>query len=241
MAAHSQNGSPRHQTSQRGLEGWGDMDASASESLDRVHRLRRRGSGAADRGQGRLVKGSDSMKGFPNQISNIQKLADGLRVLKDLTDAGQVADDSSFGEALLWEGIISPGRSGGDVRSYLSGMSRRAPSNQSHRTSARGVKEFFVRAGLAERTGDALIVSELGNSLVASLVQSDGDRFIQNWKLAMVNVVAEDNQGASHPYRLMLRLLKARPWNAKGVLRVGAGGGERLGQRVRADSCFARP
>ena len=123
-----------------------------------------------------------------------------MRVLKDLTDAGQVADDSSFGEALLWEGIIRPGRSSGDVRSYLSsGMSRRAPSNQSHRRSARGVKEFFVRASLAERTGDALIVSELGNSLVASLVQSDDDRFIQNWKLAMMNAVAEDNQGASHP------------------------------------------
>lgn len=151
------------------------------------------------------------MKGFPNQISNVQKLADGLRVLKELADAGQVADDSSFGEALLWAGVISPGRSGGDVRSYLSRMSRRAPSNQSHRTSARGVKEFFVRAGLAERTGDAFTVSELGNALVSSLVRSDNDGFIQNWKRAMMNAVAEDDQGVSHPYRIMLRLLKERP------------------------------
>ena len=134
-----------------------------------------------------------------------------MRVLKDLTDAGQAADDSSFGEALLWAGIINPGRSGGDVRSYLSGMIRRAPSNQSHRRSARGVKEFFVRAGLAERTGDALIVSELGNSLVESLLQSDRDSFVQNWKVAMMNAVAVDGRGTSHPYRIMLRLLKARP------------------------------
>ena len=174
------------------------------------------------------------MKGFPNQISNIQKLSDGLRVLKDLTDAGQVADDSSFGEALLWEGIISPGRSGGDVRSYLSGMSLRAPSNQSHRTSARGVKEFFVRAGLAERTGDALIVSDLGNSLVESLLQSDRDSFVQNWKVAMMNAVAVDGRGTSRPYRIMLRLLKARPGTPRALCALA------LEARNDSDSEFER-
>ena len=174
------------------------------------------------------------MKGFPNQISNVQKLANGLRVLKDLTDAGQVADDSSFGEALLWEGVINPGRSGGDVRSYLTQMSLRSPMNQSHRRSARGIKEFFVRTGLAERTCDDFIVSELGNALVSSLVRSDNDGFIQNWKHAMMNAVAEHEQGVSHPYRIMLRLLKERPGTSRALCALA------LEARNDSDSEFKR-
>ncbi len=151
------------------------------------------------------------MKGFPNQISNIQKLADGLQVLKDLSAAGQVADDQSLGEALLRAGVVSPGRSGEDVSAYLSRMSGLAPSNQSHRTAARGVKEFFARTGLATRTGDVFAMTALGDAIVDSRLNPGDGEFAQNWKLAMLNAVAEDERGISHPYAIMLRLLQARP------------------------------
>ena len=39
------------------IGGLGDMDASASESLDRVHRLRRRGSGRRIEGRGAASNG----------------------------------------------------------------------------------------------------------------------------------------------------------------------------------------
>ena len=151
------------------------------------------------------------MKGFPNQISNIQKLADGLQVLKDLSAANRVADDKSLGEALLRAGVVSPGRSGEDVSSYLNRMSGLAPSNQSHRTAARGVKEFFARTGLATRTGDSFAMTALGNAILDSRLNSRDDEFAQNWKRAMLSAVAEDERGTSHPYLIMLRLLQARP------------------------------
>lgn len=151
------------------------------------------------------------MKGFPNQISNIRKLADGLQVLKDLSAADQVADDQSLGEALLRAGVVSPGRSGEGVSAYLSRMSGLAPSNQSHRTAARGIKEFFARTGLATRTGDVFAMTALGDAIVDSRLNPGGGEFARNWKRAMLNAVAEDERGISHPYTIMLRLLQARP------------------------------
>lgn len=150
------------------------------------------------------------MKGFPNQISDVRKLTTALNTLSELVGDNRSTDDASLGEALLRAEVIKPGRSGEDIDSYLARMNSLPPSNQSPRTTARGLKELLVRTRFLVREDDVLSLSDLGNSLLESQTQGD-DAFRQVWREAMRGAWAEDNKGISHPYRIMLRLLEARP------------------------------
>ena len=155
------------------------------------------------------------MKGFPNQISDITKLTAALDVLSAQIEQGESTDDGSFGRALLLQGIIKPGRSGEDINAYLERMNSLPPSNQGHRTSARGIKEMFIRAGLAMVTGDGFRLTEQGKMLLRLSTDYDADAVRQYWGKVMWNATARDEEGESHPYRIMLRLLASRPGTSR--------------------------
>ena len=151
------------------------------------------------------------MKGFPNQIAKIEKLTVALSILSELLTTGGSSDDKSFGESLLWGGVIRAGRSGGDIATYIDHMNTLSPSNQSHRTTARGVKEFFVRVGVVCRTVDSFYLTDSGHRILESWESGNHIAPNQDWKRAMRNATSVDDDGVSHPYRIMLKLLAQRP------------------------------
>ena len=51
------------------------------------------------------------MKGFPNQVSDLETLSSALKVLVELKQAGKnPRDDGVFGEALIRQGILGTGQ-----------------------------------------------------------------------------------------------------------------------------------
>ena len=155
------------------------------------------------------------MKGFPNQIADINKLTTALDVLHAQIEQGESTDDGSFGRALLLQGVIKPGRSGNDIDAYLERMNSLPPSNQGHRTTARGIKEMFIRAGLVIVTGDGFQLSEPGETLLRLRSDNDTDGVRQHWGKVMWNATARDEEGESHPYRIMIRILASRPGTSR--------------------------
>ena len=157
------------------------------------------------------------MKGFPNQISDITKLTTALHVLSEQLEQGESIDDGSFGRALLLQGVIRPGRTGGDINAYLERMNTRPLSNQSHRTTARGIKEMFVRTGLVIVTEGGFHLTDIGTRLLSLRVADDADAVRQYWGTVMWNATARDEEGESHPYRIMLRMLASRPGTSRAL------------------------
>lgn len=152
------------------------------------------------------------MKGFPNQVTKIDKLTNALSVLSRIIDDGDAYDDDSLGEALLAAGVINPGHGYSDIPAYLEATRSKPPSNQSHRTSARGIREFLSRAGLINTDHGVLELTTAGDRLLQVHGSNDQDRFVAEWKVIARNISAIDNEGRlSHPYRVMLRMLSARP------------------------------
>ena len=152
------------------------------------------------------------MKGFPNQVTSINKLTTALGILSNIIDAGGQHDDDSFGEALLRGGVINPGSGYADVDAYLQATRLKSPSNQSHRTSARGLKEFLNKADLTHISAEMFNLTAAGRHLLEVFGTNDVDSLNSEWKMVARNIWAIDSEGnISHPYRVMLRLLTARP------------------------------
>ncbi|MCY3544082.1 MAG: hypothetical protein OXH22_08575 [Chloroflexi bacterium] len=157
------------------------------------------------------------MKGFPNQIADIDKLTTALDVLSAQIAQGESTDDGSFGRALLFQGVIKPGRSGYDINAYIERMNNLPPSNQSHRTTARGIKEMFIRTELVMVTEGSFQLSKLGETLLSLRSDNDVDGVRQHWGKVMWNATARDEEGESHPYRIMLRILASHPGTSRAL------------------------
>ncbi len=152
------------------------------------------------------------MKGFPNQIADISKLTIALFVLAERIDSGLPVDDDSYGEALLRQEVIRPGRGGETIDQYLGRMRHNAPSNQSHRTTARQLKEFFRIANLVRDEGEYLELVEAGESLLNHWASHDEAIWRDQWRMVANNIaLMDEHETISHPYRIMLRLLAERP------------------------------
>ena len=158
------------------------------------------------------------MKGFPNQVANIDKLTIAYWSLVQRLEAGSSVDDDAYGEALLRDQVISY-RGGETIATYLVRMRERVPSGQSHRTAARGVKEFFARAGLIDESiTDA---SSQGRALLESWDRGDQSEVVECWRAIARDIQAFDaDRHTSHPYRLLLRLLAVRPGTPRALCAV---------------------
>ncbi len=152
------------------------------------------------------------VKGFPNQVTNITKLTMALKVLPDIIDANGPHDDDSFGESLLRHGVINPGRGYTDIDAYLQASRLKSASNQSHRTSARALKEFMAKCSAIHTQAGVLRLTDSGFRLLDAFGTNDNQRLYAEWKSTVRNIWAADGEGnISHPYQVMLRLLTARP------------------------------
>lgn len=152
------------------------------------------------------------MKGFPNQISSIAKITQALRIVSEAIDSEGQHDDDSIGELLLRNGVINPSPGHSGVDSYLELSRQKNPSNQSHRTAARGLKEILHLADLVEMQNSELRLTASGHRLLEAFASDGSSGLTAEWKSVARNIQAFDSQGSvSHPYRVLLRMLVARP------------------------------
>jgi len=153
------------------------------------------------------------MKGFPNQVADLRKLAMGMGTLLRLVAQGDDAkDDGVFGEELVRAGVAGTGHTPMPVEEYLKQQRKKRSSNQSFRTTARGLREFYRLLGLIDDSGARVIVSELGRQAArfagAPLDQDQRDF----WRVVIRNVAHYGGQAEqSHPYQVLLRLVGRKP------------------------------
>lgn len=152
------------------------------------------------------------MKGFPNQVAELGKLAAGMQVLVRLADADANArDDGVFGEALVRAGVAGTGHKPMPVEDYLRQQLTKPPGNQSFRTTARGLRELYRLLGFIDDSGPRVVVTDLGR-LAADCADRPMDAGQLNfWRRAIVNITLDDGGEISHPYQVLLRLIEQRP------------------------------
>src|SRR5262245_15853702 len=108
------------------------------------------------------------MKGFPNQIADLAKLANGLRCIEVLLDNGKnPKDDGVLGKALVGQGVLGTGHKPIAIDKYILEQLKKGPSNQSFRTSARGLRELYRYLGLIDDSGSTLAVTPEGRQAAA--------------------------------------------------------------------------
>ncbi|HEX2613454.1 MAG TPA: hypothetical protein VHO02_07660, partial [Fibrobacteria bacterium] len=151
------------------------------------------------------------MKGFPNQISDIQKLTEVLLAFHELVVAGKnIHDEAVVGEALVRKELIG-GRGKMSPEEYLKSQLKKTRSNQSYRATARGLNELFRILGLVEGDGVSNLTT-LGTSIVEAAKSRSREEIIAFWKPAIHTLGHRDKDGfQSHPYQVLLRLVANHP------------------------------
>ena len=157
------------------------------------------------------------MNGFPNQVANLEKIALGMRTLVRLVDDGDNAkDDGVFGEELVRAGVAGTGHRHMPVDQYINEQLTRQPSNQSFRTTARGLRELYRLLGFIDDSGLQVVVTPLGRQ-AATFAGQPFVTQIDFWRSTIrVMVHSTDQANASHPYQVLLRLVGQKP----GIIRA---------------------
>lgn len=154
------------------------------------------------------------MKGFPNQVADLGKLSQGLSCIVDLLSTGvDPKDDGVFGEALVRAHVLGTGHRPAPVDTYLREQRRKPASDQSHRTSARGLRELYRLFDLIEDTGPDLNVTSNGNR-IASLARPTrlSRQLVNVWQNVATNFEHFGGDStASHPYQVLLQLIARKP------------------------------
>lgn len=152
------------------------------------------------------------MKGFPNQVVDLGKVATAVRVAAELLDSGvNVRSDDSFGEALVRAGVAGRGRPPLPVDAYLAQQRLKPVGGQSFRTTARGIRELLRAMGLSKDTGTVFALTPLGREAAARPAAAMVGEEREFWRSVIVRIVHHDNEGLSHPYQVLLRLVAASP------------------------------
>src|SRR5437773_1345254 len=103
------------------------------------------------------------MKGFPNQVADLTKIATAINDMANLVDAGANArNDGVFGEALVRSGVAGTGHRPMPVEDYLARQRLNTPDRQSFRTTARGLRQLFRLMELIDDSGAQVTVTNLG-------------------------------------------------------------------------------
>jgi hypothetical protein len=152
------------------------------------------------------------MKGFPNQIADLTKLAKGMACLTRLVDAGANAkDDGVFGQALVRSGVAGTGHTPRPIETYIREQLAKDRSSQGFRTTARGLRELYRLMGFIDDSGPDIDITRLGRR-AATFANSplEGEQ-VNFWRRVIRDLTHTDNQGVSHPYLVLLRLVARRP------------------------------
>lgn len=153
------------------------------------------------------------MKGFPNQIADLGKLAQGMRCIAQMiADELNPRDDEVLGEALLRARVIRPGRRGETLQQYLRVQRQKPRSGQSFQTSARLLRELYRLLGLIDDVEGRVNVTAEGLQAATFAGQPLGPVQIGFWRRRICNLRHSGGDPTeSHPYRVLLRLIGQRP------------------------------
>ncbi|MFZ5791442.1 MAG: hypothetical protein ACOY3L_12160 [Pseudomonadota bacterium] len=152
------------------------------------------------------------MKGFPNQVAELPKLAVAMRCLVNIERAGKNGkDDGVFGEALVRAGVAGTGHKPMPIEEYLQAQLKKTPSNRSYRTTARGLRELFRLMRFIDDSGPELTITNLGRLAAAFAGKAMNQQQIEFWRRVIGNIIHSDVYGASYPYQVLLRLVARKP------------------------------
>lgn len=121
-------------------------------------------------------------------------------------------DDGVMGIALVYEGVAGRGHKPIPIKKYIADQLLKDRSDQSFRTTARGLRELYELLGFITREDDEIRVTDLGRS--AALYANKPLDQIQTdfWRSAIRNMEHYGGEETfSHPYQVMLRLIAQRP------------------------------
>jgi hypothetical protein len=152
------------------------------------------------------------MKGFPNQVAELPKLATAMRCFVQL-EGERAKDEWALGECLVRCGAAGTGhRRGQPVDEYLRSQRQKRPQSQSPRATARGLRELFKILGFIQVLDDAIRVTDLGRQAAAFAGTPLDDAQIEFWRRAIRNMAhyGGDDQ-ESHPYQVLLKLIASKP------------------------------
>lgn len=154
------------------------------------------------------------MKGFPNQVSQLNTLTEALRVLMDVKQKGiNPKDDGFYGEALIVRGVLGTGHKPIPVKRYLAQQkAKKRKSDQSYRTRARGLRELFRVLGLIVVGETEITVTPAGKRIASFAGTELSSEAMTVWRARIVNMTHDggDNE-VSHPYQVLLRLVARYP------------------------------
>jgi len=153
------------------------------------------------------------VKGFPNQVAELPKLCKAMECIVRLTESGgQAKDDGILGELLVREGVRGTGHTPVPIEEYLRKQRTKSKSNQSFRTTARGLRELFRLLGFIDDSGVAVRVTEAGRQVAAFAGQPMTAEQATFWRRAVRNMSHGGGDSTeSHPYQVLLRLVARKP------------------------------
>jgi hypothetical protein len=148
------------------------------------------------------------VKGFPNQVADLTKIATAINDLANLVDAGANArNDGVFGEALVRSGVAGTGHRPMPIEEYLAEQRLNTPSNQSFRTTARGLRQLFRLMELIDDSGQQVIITDSGRQAAAFAGLPLDAEQVEFWRRTIQNM----SHDGSHPYQVLLGLVGQRP------------------------------
>lgn len=150
------------------------------------------------------------MKNFPHQINQLEKLLHSLTIFADLEAEGRsLADDGTVGEALATAGIYAFREKNMPLEERLAVERAKPASSQGMRTCARDLRRFFSLLDFLHRTVDDDF--EVTPKAQALLAADDLQERNRQFRAALINLALQQDENVSHPYRILLRLVEARP------------------------------
>jgi hypothetical protein len=158
------------------------------------------------------------MKGFPNQVTDLNKLAIGMQQLVGLIDDGDnPKDDGILGEAFLRAGVIGKRDKGISIDEYLNDQRSKNLGDQSYRAGARFLRELYELLGFIDDSGGQVVVSVMGRQAAGFAASPLNANQIAFWRRAVRNLTKSERGGPpSHPYQVMLGLVAQKP----GIMRA---------------------
>ncbi len=153
------------------------------------------------------------MKGFPNQVAELPKLSKAMQCIALLVDRGEQAkDDGVLGEDLVRAGVAGTGHTPMPIDRYLREQRTKSRSNQSFRTTARGLRELFRLLGFIDDSGPDVVVTEAGRQAAAFADQPMSAEQLAFWRRTVRNMTHSGGDNTeSHPYQVLLRLVARKP------------------------------
>lgn len=156
------------------------------------------------------LKEQPTMKNFPHQFNNLEKLYDALAIAKQLTENNQALTDRNYGEALTRAKIYTYRDKTLSVDDFLEKEQQKTPSNRGSHTVARDIRRLFELMNFINISSDKKATF---NPIAEQFLQSKlpEERHVI-WRNSMFDLTLKDaDNNASHPYRILLKLVNNFP------------------------------